>query len=316
MIDSVISFSQLAIHNQSVTMVLHAVLDLWKSIDNARHATYWMGAFLAVLECQSEEQRLGVDYDKRREARGMRISVRDLSVTYPPHTTPALQGIDLDIGAGETLALVGPNGGGKTTLAKALMGVHQFSGKILINDLPMGDYTPSSLHARMSGIFQDFRRYPLTLGQNVGLGDVSRIDDTSALLEAMHHGGADVLLDQKFTLDTKLRMGNAPKRGIDPSDEKWAFHGIPLSGGQWQRVALARAFMRAETADLVVFDEPSAALDPGAEAELFDRIYDMAHREGGRTTTIFISHGFGNVRRADHIAFVAGGVSRVCVRGC
>ncbi|TXT06017.1 hypothetical protein VHUM_03778 [Vanrija humicola] len=219
----------------------------------------------------------------------MRFECRELSVTYPGRDTPALHGINLTIKPGETLALVGFNGSGKTTLAKALLGMHTHAGTLLVNGIPQQDYKPSSLHARMSCIFQDFKQYSTTLRNNVGLGLVVSIDDDDIVKDAIVRGGVDAVLANDINLDG-LRS---------------------LSGGQWQRIALARAFMRAGTADFIVFDEPSSALDPAAEAELFDRIYDMGHRDGSQTTTVFISHSFGNVRRADRIAFLAEGVSRL-----
>lgn len=241
----------------------------------------------------------------------MRFETRNLGVTYAGHQHPALRNINLTIKAGETLALVGFNGSGKTTLAKALLGVHGHTGTLLINGIPQTDYKPSSLFARMSCIFQDYRRYSSTLRNNIGLGMIACVDDDDVMMNALVRGGATSLLNDDVQLDTKINRWAKD----DDDDERVATYGRSLSGGQWQRVALARAFMRSGSADFIVFDEPSSALDPEAEAELFDRIYDMAHRDGLQTTTVFVSHGFGNVRRADHIAFVAGGVSRLALKG-
>ncbi|KAL1413065.1 hypothetical protein Q8F55_000814 [Vanrija albida] len=249
---------------------------------------------------------LGSTYEKRREPGGMRFEARGLSVTYPGNSHPSLHGIDLEIKAGETLALVGFNGSGKTTLAKALLGMRIHAGTLLINGIPIEDYKPSSLHARMSCIFQDFEKYNTTLNNNIGVGLVERINDKGVVEAALVRGGANSLLDSGLQLETKLNRWRDDAGGEDET------RGRGLSGGQWQRIALARAFMRAETADFIVFDEPSSALDPAAEAEIFDRIYDMAHRDGKRTTTVFVSHGFGNVRRADRIAFVAEGTITEC----
>ncbi|WOO81694.1 Subtilin transport ATP-binding protein SpaT [Vanrija pseudolonga] len=295
--------SQLTVHNDAVGHLFDTVIELSGSLALVRNVSCKLAAFGAAIDCQGLEDRLGIDYERRREPGGMRFECRELAVTHSGYDTPSLHGINLTIEAGETMALVGFNGSGKTTLAKALLGMHTHSGTLLINGIPMQDYKPSSLHARMSCIFQDFKRYATTLRNNVGLGFVLCIDDEDVVKDAMSRGGADTILADGIKLNTKLsRMTKSSSAGRGDSTD-----GRGLSGGQWQRIALARTFMRAGSADFIVFDEPSSALDPAAEADLFDRIYDMAHRDGSQTTTVFVSHGFGNVRRADHIAFMAGG---------
>ncbi|WOO81776.1 Subtilin transport ATP-binding protein SpaT [Vanrija pseudolonga] len=292
-------------HSEGATLLFDVLFKLGAVVDSARTNSYWLGALAAAHECQSRDEATGIDYDKCREAGGMRIETRDLQVMYDGQTKPAVHGINLSIKAGETLALVGFNGAGKSTLVKALMGLStNATGSVEINGTPLEEYRASTLHARMSCVFQDYKKYYFSLRDNIGIGDVSRIDDTDALQAAMAYGGAGAILE-KTSLNTVLNpYANLHARPGDGGGQE----GMGLSGGQWLRVAVSRAFMRAATADLVIFDEPSSALDPAAESALFDTIYDLAHREGGtRTTTVFISHGFGNVRRADHIAFMAGG---------
>jgi ABC-type multidrug transport system fused ATPase/permease subunit len=225
-------------------------------------------------------------------------------------------------------------------------------GCVEINGTPVPKYDWSTLAYRMSVMFQDFARFNVTLRQEIGLGSVENIDNDAALLKAVEAGGAtpvvsrvpltallspfDTEWKQKYrdivpdteedsddtddTDDDDEKKANGGKDSKAKSDnrkpaEQKETKETNLSGGEWQRVALARAFMGADRADLVVFDEPTSALDPRAEAKLFDTLLSLSSKPtGGRKcTTIFISHQFGNVRRADKIAFMEKGVSAIVV---
>ncbi|TXT13138.1 hypothetical protein VHUM_01539 [Vanrija humicola] len=256
-----------------------------------------------------------IDYAEHRDSRGMKLEAKNLSFTYPGADKPTLHDINLTINPGEALAIVGFNGGGKTTLVKALMGMHRHSGELLVNGIPLEDYIPATVHARTSAIFQDFNKYQFSVRGNVAIGDIARLEDDEAINRAIARGGAEPVLEKAGSLDKRLYPWGTPVEhvndvnagDVDEDDEIEEKEKTDEQNGQWQRVALARAFMRADSADLVVFDEPSSALDPRAEADLFDRIHSLSQREGHRATTIFISHRFSTVRRADKIAFVADG---------
>ena len=284
-----------------------------------------------------------LDYETIRHSRGMKIEARDLSFTFPGSKTPTIRNITFTIQPGETLAVVGVNGGGKTTLIKILLGIHRHDGDLYINDRPMESLDPRSLYARTSCLFQDFARYPFTVSQNVVVGDTTRADKTVDIVEAMRRGGAEEIatslgmrrrLTGETTLDpaplhrmpsnaaedaTKTEDAEGEDAKTDKPDsavkekrekDKGIMQSDPvaLSGGQWQRVALSRAFLRADRADLIVFDEPSSALDPKAEAELFQRIHDLSSREDGlKPTTVYVSHRFSTVKRADRILVMEAG---------
>lgn len=205
------------------------------------------------------------------------VRVRDLAFTYPAGTGPALATVALDIAPGEHLALVGENGAGKTTLAKCLLGLYApDEGSVLV------DGGPAALAGRRrSAVFQDYVRYQLTLREAVGFGDLTRLADDEAILQALRRAGLRDLAD-RVPGGLEGYLGRA-------------FGEIDLSGGQWQRLALARAFFR--EADLLVLDEPTAALDPLAELALFERFADLAD---GRTA-VMISHRLGAARLADRI---------------
>lgn len=217
-----------------------------------------------------------------------RLVVEDVSFTYPSGRSPALSGISMEVNAGEIIALVGENGSGKTTLAKLLAGLWTpDSGRILWDDVDIAGVDPEELRAGIAVIFQDFVKYQLTAADNVAMGRHERFDDVAGIEAAVGRAGANFAFDLPAGLDTRL----GPQY----------YGGTELSVGQWQRMALARAFFR--DCPFIVLDEPTAALDPRAEHELFDNIRSLA---AGRTV-LLISHRFSSVRSADRIYVLGDG---------
>lgn len=212
-----------------------------------------------------------------------RITVENVTFTYPASNGPALRNVSLEIAAGHVIALVGENGSGKTTLAKLLSRLYlPDSGAIAWDGVDIADVDADQLRRRIAVIFQDFARYDLTARENIGLGAVDRIDDLDAIESAARHAGAD-----RYLAALPLRYETILSPEYDG--------GRDLSVGQWQRVALARAFIR--DAPLIILDEPTASLDPRAEHDLFARIRQLY---AGRTV-LLISHRYSTVREADHI---------------
>ncbi len=209
---------------------------------------------------------------------------------YPGAEAWALRAIDVFIPRGQSLALVGQNGAGKTTFIKLLTRLYQpTEGRILLDGLDLRDWNETDLRKRFGVIFQDFNQYYFLLRENVGVGSIEHLDDTERLGEAVERGGARELVASMA-------------KGLDTQLGRWFLDGVELSGGQWQKVALARAFMRQE-ADILVLDEPTAALDAEAEHAVFQRFRALAE---GRTT-IVISHRFPTVRMADRILVIEHG---------
>jgi ATP-binding cassette, subfamily B, bacterial len=205
--------------------------------------------------------------------------------TYPGAAAPALIDINLHLPPGSSLALVGENGSGKTTLIKLLTRLYTpDSGRVLLDGLPLPEWRDQALKARIGVIFQDFTRYQMLLGENVGAGDERFFEDEPRWHAAAAKGRATDFIE-------RLPNGYRTQLG------KWFSDGQELSGGQWQKIALSRAFMRTE-ADVLVLDEPTAAMDARAEAEIFEHFRSLAR---GRIT-ILISHRFSTVRMADQIA--------------
>lgn len=217
------------------------------------------------------------------------VRFESVTFTYAGAEKPAVREVSLHLRPGEKLALVGDNGSGKTTLIKLLAGLYTpDSGRITLDGRDLREWEPHALRARIGVIFQDFIRYQLTVGENIGAGDVEHFDDEERWRDAARRGMADTFIDP-------MPDGYRTQLG------RWFLKGRELSGGQWQKVALARAFMR-ERADLLVLDEPTASMDAEAESQVFDHF-----REASHAMTILISHRFSTVRRADRIAVLVDG---------
>ncbi len=211
------------------------------------------------------------------------IEFRNVTYAYEGKDEPALKDVSFTIKRGETVAIVGHNGAGKTTLVKLVARLYDpQEGEILIDGRNVREYDPDELRNEFGVLFQDYVHYQFTARENIGIGRVERLDDKPAIVSAADRAGAATVIE------------GLPE-GYDTVLGKWFDGGVNLSGGEWQKVALGRAFMR--EAQVLILDEPSAALDAKAEYELFARLQQLAH---GRTA-IFISHRFSTVRRADRI---------------
>ncbi|WP_437673843.1 ABC transporter ATP-binding protein [Sorangium sp. So ce131] len=242
----------------------------------------------AALPAGEAARALAGGGDGRPAERGVRFE--GVGFRYAGQSRWALRGIDLHIPAGESLALVGHNGAGKTTFIKLLTRLYEpTEGRILLDGKDLRAWDVDALRRRIGVVFQDFNRYQLKLRENVGLGSVEHLEDEARVARAIAQGGADEV------------VAEVPG-GLDAQLGRWFKEGVELSGGQWQKIALARAFMR-EEADILVLDEPTAALDAEAEHAVFQRFRSLAR---GRTT-IVISHRFPTVRMADRILVLDGG---------
>lgn len=246
--------------------------------------------FLA-LSVKGDSPGTGTPAPHRRE-----IALSGVSYTYPGSDRPAVDRVDLRIGAGEVVALVGENGSGKTTLAKLIAGLYAATeGSIHWDGVDTKELEPADIRRSVAVIFQDFVRYQLSALENIGLGEPEEVEDEPAARRAAVQAGAASFLDT-------LPLGYQTILSREYAD------GRDLSVGQWQRVALARAFRR--DAPLVVLDEPTAALDPRAEHALFADVRQLLR---GRSA-LLISHRFSSVRSADRIYVMESG--RIVESGC
>ncbi|AUX38916.1 ABC transporter ATP-binding protein [Sorangium cellulosum] len=218
------------------------------------------------------------------------IVFEDVGFRYPGAEKWALRHVNLHIKSNESLALVGHNGAGKTTFIKLLSRLYEpTEGRILLDGRDLRSWEPEALRRRIGVVFQDFNQYQLKMRDNVGLGSVEHLRDEARMLRAVERGGAGELL------------AGLP-RGLETQLGRAFRDGTQLSGGQWQKIALARAFMR-EEADILVLDEPTAALDAEAEHVVFERFRALSRDR----TSILISHRFPTVRMADRIVVIEGG---------
>ncbi|MEO5962482.1 MAG: ABC transporter ATP-binding protein, partial [Thermomonas sp.] len=201
----------------------------------------------------------------------------------------ALRNLSFELHAGEVLALVGENGAGKTTLVKLLARLYDpDEGRILLDGRDLRDYDMEQLRANIGVIFQDFVRYHLTAAENIGVGQIDEMYDRARIEQAARRGMADeVIADLPQGFDQII--GRRFKDGVD------------LSGGQWQKIAIARAYMR--DAQVMILDEPTAALDARSEFEVFERFKELSDNR----TAVLISHRFSSVRMADRILVLAEG---------
>ena len=240
----------------------------------------YIADLFTYLDLGPEESEEGEPIDRVGEAP---IAAIGLSFRYPQAEYPAIDDISFTIQPGERVALVGANGSGKTTLVKVLLGLfHPTEGKVLYGNVDLNRVDRNGLWDQSAAVFQDYTRFAFSLGENIGLGRTERMGDQEAVEHAAHQGGAVPIAEQLpehyNTLLTKEFAG-----------------GTELSGGEWQRVAISRGFMR--NAALIVLDEPTASLDPQAEADVFRRFLAMS----GERTTIVVSHRLGSARLCDRI---------------
>ncbi len=217
------------------------------------------------------------------------IEFRDVGFQYPGVERWAVRHLTFTLHAGETLALVGENGAGKTTLVKLLARLYDpTEGQILLDGHDLREYDLHALRANVGVIFQDFVRYSMSAGENIAVGRIEARDDPDRVRAAAERSLASEVIE-KLPEQYKQRIGKRFRTGVD------------LSGGEWQKIAIARAYMR--DAQLLILDEPTAALDARAEFEVFQRFKELS---AGKTS-VLISHRFSSVRMADRILVLADG---------
>ena len=235
-------------------------------------------AFLAEAEVQRAAR--GVDVPPRSF---QEVALDNVTFLYPSGSSEALRGVSVRVRRGEVVALVGHNGSGKTTAAKLLAQLYRpAAGRVWWNGDDATTLSPESLRSEIAVIFQDFEQYHFTAGENIAFGRIAERHDHDRLLRAADDASAREFIE-------------ALSQGFDSLLGPEFLGGHDLSVGQWQRLAVARAFFR--DASLIVLDEPSSALDPEAEAQLFDSLRDLCHDKG----VVIISHRFSTVTSADRI---------------
>ena len=276
-----ITIGQMTMYIAQFRLGQSAVTSSLTSVNGMYEDNLYLSNLTEYLEHEVPEQSGNLHAGPRPED-GIRFE--NVSFFYPGSDVPALDNVSLHITPGESLAIVGENGSGKTTLIKLLTRLYTpTQGQILLEGLPLQEWDIDTLRRKIGVIFQDFARYQLIVGENIGIGDSDNLASESEIEIAAKKGMAD-----EFVRD--LPSGYKTQLGT------WFKDGKELSGGQWQKVALSRAFMRSK-ADILILDEPTAAIDAKAEADIFAHFAELT----ANRISIIISHRFSTVRRADHI---------------
>lgn len=217
-----------------------------------------------------------------------KIELKNVSFTYPGAKEESLTDVNLTINKGETIAIVGHNGAGKSTLVRLITGIYQpIGGSVTIDGIPTKDIKPSSLYGLMSGVFQKFQKYQMTLRENVMISNLDTEREDGTLLETLKKADVDIE-SQSYPdgLETMLSR---------------EFDGVDLSGGQWQRVSIARGINR--DSKVIVLDEPTAAIDPIEETKIYKKFKEISDER----TTVLVTHRLGSARIADRIVVMENG---------
>lgn len=286
-----ISLGQVAMY----TMGVFAMRSMGAFGPHDQQLEFGLASIPAVLKLEQTTAASRVpsgDLDPSGRPRSL-IRLEGLRFTYPGSSLEVLSGVDLDIEAGKSLAIVGANGAGKTTLVKLLCRFYDpTGGRITVDRVDLKEFRTEQWQQRVAAIFQDFVKYDLPVRENIGFGDLSRLSDVPALEAAARLAGADSVVESL-------------PNGWETILSREYTNGAELSGGQWQRIALARAMLAAASRPaLLILDEPTANLDVRAEAEIYDRFFQLTQG----LTTIVISHRFSTVRQADRICVLESGV--------
>ncbi len=211
------------------------------------------------------------------------IEFKNVTFRYPNTEKDILYNFSLNIEPGQNIAIVGKNGAGKTTLIKLLLRLYDVTeGEILINNVPIKELDLEDLYKHVATLFQQFNMYHYDAKTNIGLGNVDKLGDVEGIYKSAKMSGANEFIEKY-------------ENGYDQVLNKRYTDGIEPSYGQWQKIALARAFFR--DPDILILDEPTSAIDPKAEFEIFERLFDFAENK----TIIIISHRFSTVRNASRI---------------
>lgn len=270
---SIAAFAAILASLDSISDKLDVMFRTWLPgmTDNIGSAENYM-AFMGLAERQAVKEI----------PEGKRVSFHKVSFAYPGKEEPVLHEIDLDIKEGETVAIVGENGAGKSTFAKLLLGLYcPTEGRVEIDGVDTRKIDPGDSVGKLSAVFQNFQKYKMTLEENVLMSDSRHPVDENRILHSLHRAGLD-------------ENGGEFGQGLDTMLSR-EFGGTDLSGGQWQRLAIARGLYRQH--NLIVLDEPTAAIDPLKETEIYQKFAESAKNK----TAVIITHRLGSARIADRI---------------
>lgn len=268
---------------QALTATQNASNSLLQQIFSMYENNLYIEQLFAFLEV--EERDFDEEEEKNKEELESihSIEFQNVSFKYPGSENYALKNVNFSMHKNDIVAIVGKNGSGKSTLVKLLTRLYKnYSGQILINNKPIESFTIQSVRQEIGVVFQDFVKYELTVRENIGFGNLKQLENDYALYQAAHKTGIFQLIDL------------LPKK-LDTQLGKWFHEGHQLSGGEWQKIAISRSLIK--DSSMYVLDEPSSALDPKAEKEVFDQFHHLTREKIG----LYISHRFTTVKQATKI---------------
>ncbi|MCY4112480.1 MAG: ABC transporter ATP-binding protein [Chloroflexi bacterium] len=283
-----LTLGDLTLYHQALVQTQERLRRIFAGVNSMYEANLFLTNLFDFL---AFEPTIRPDPGQRPVPRPIRkgMAFHDVHFSYPGVREPVLRGIDLTIGRGETIALVGANGAGKTTIVKLLTRLYDPSrGRVTLDGVDLREYDVASVRSQIGVTFQDFVQFHATANDNIGYGNLP-LKDVRSLVEsaARRSGAAETIEGLPETYDTTLG--------------RWWGDGTELSGGEWQKIALARGYMR--DAQLLILDEPTASLDARTEYEVFQRFRELTSDH----MAVLISHRFSTVRMADRIYVIEDG---------
>lgn len=280
-----LTIGEFALYTQTISLAQGQLQSLMSGVSMLYSHALFMHNLFEFLTLPASDLSAGMPWTEAIRD----IEFRGVSFRYPGAGHFVLHDVSFRVSHGQSLALAGVNGAGKTTIVKLLCRLYEpTSGEILLNGKSVARYSPHSIQDHVAVLFQDFGHYYLSARDNIGVGRVSYASDANAIQSAAQKSGADRVIEGlPAKYDTLLG--------------RWFDEGVQLSGGEWQKLALARAFLR--NGDVLILDEPTASLDAEAEAAVFESLLNDATER----ISILISHRFSTIRRADRIVVLENG---------
>jgi ATP-binding cassette, subfamily B, bacterial len=285
-----ISVGDLALYSGMIFQMRRSLYILLGNATSLREVALSSAALIKLFDLKPRAARNAVQ-PQQCSAAGNTLELRDVTFRYPGSAADTIRGVSLSFKPNTLTVIVGQNGAGKTTLSKLICKLYPVNGgAFLWNGQDIAGIDTQAWRAKIGAVFQDFARFPMTVRQNIGFGDVSAIDQDEKLLDVLGRVGLD---------DAVAGMPG----GLETPLTKQEDSGTELSGGQWQRLAIARAMLRDASTEILLMDEPTAALDPNTEHQVYQLLKTLAQDK----IALIVSHRLGLARIADNIVVMANG---------
>ena len=283
-----ITIGDMVMYFQAFQRGVNYLRDLLKNVASLHEDNLFVSLLFTFLDIQNKVKE-PVQPKRLKDGRVSTFSLENVEFAYPGNREPVLKDISFTINRGETVALVGANGAGKSTIVKLLCRLYDpQKGKVMFDNVSLGEMELNSIRRRVSVVFQDYAKYYLTVRENIWLGDTTLSLTSDNIRTAAEMVNVD-------------RLVESLPQGYDTILGRLFLSGEEISLGEWQKIVLARAFLR--DADLVILDEPTSSLDTDTEYFLYKKFSELT---AGKSALI-ISHRFSTVSMADRIYVIVDG---------